>query len=197
VLLYESAEGGAGVLNRLATDSQLVRAVATEALRVMHFDLPDGKPLPESPADLVDAPGTQCVAGCYRCLLSYYNQPDHPEIDRQDMAAKTYLLALARASLSLAASSGTERVGGSLTESSPHRVLSCCETHGLPAPRSVVLGGQSAWVWNAHTAALVEGDLTDDAREAATARGLDVTVIALTASDDELLEVLRKMLEIE
>jgi hypothetical protein len=60
-----------------------------------------------------------------------------------------------------------------------------------------VLGGQSAWVWNAHTAALVEGDLTDDAREAATARGLDVTVIALTASDDELLEVLRKMLEIE
>ena len=33
-----------------------------------------------------------CEAGCYRCLLSYYNQPDHPLIDRQDQEAGGLLL---------------------------------------------------------------------------------------------------------
>ena len=31
-------------------------------------------------------PGTACVAACYRCLMSYYNQPDHELIDRRDAA---------------------------------------------------------------------------------------------------------------
>lgn len=38
----------------------------------------DGKPL--------------CEAGCYRCLLSYYNQPDHTLIDRRDQGAGGLLL---------------------------------------------------------------------------------------------------------
>jgi very-short-patch-repair endonuclease len=33
-----------------------------------------------------------CEAGCYRCLLSYYNQPDHPLIDRKDAVAKGLVL---------------------------------------------------------------------------------------------------------
>jgi very-short-patch-repair endonuclease len=33
-----------------------------------------------------------CEAGCYRCLLSYYNQPDHELIDRQDKDAGGLLL---------------------------------------------------------------------------------------------------------
>jgi hypothetical protein len=28
-----------------------------------------------------------CEAGCYKCLLSYYNQPDHTLIDRMDKDA--------------------------------------------------------------------------------------------------------------
>jgi very-short-patch-repair endonuclease len=33
-----------------------------------------------------------CEAGCYRCLLSYYNQPDHTLIDRKDKNASGLLL---------------------------------------------------------------------------------------------------------
>ena len=95
-LLYEAAEGGAGVLTRLVSQEGSLAAVAREALRIMHLAVEDG-PLPESPADLADQPGAACVAACYRCLMSYYNQPDHEALDRRDEAARAMLLRLARA----------------------------------------------------------------------------------------------------
>src|SRR5690606_21435393 len=78
LLFYEATEGGAGVLNRLVHEPTAVALVARSALRVMHLDVSDDleTPVPE-PAALTDVEGTSCVAGCYRCLLSYYNQPDH------------------------------------------------------------------------------------------------------------------------
>jgi len=86
ILFYESAEGGAGVLTRLATEPEALARVAGEALAIMHFRRPDSGVW--SRAQLVeelDADGKPiCEAGCYRCLLSYYNQPDHVNIDRQD-----------------------------------------------------------------------------------------------------------------
>lgn len=95
VLLYEATEGGAGVLTRLVHDENALANVARAALKVMHFDIPPvGQPLPALD-DLHDVAGTQCVAGCYRCVLSYYNQPDHPVIDRRDAAARALLLRLA------------------------------------------------------------------------------------------------------
>ena len=38
-----------------------------------------------------------CEAGCYRCLLSYYNQPDHELIDRRDEQVLRLLCRLTRA----------------------------------------------------------------------------------------------------
>jgi hypothetical protein len=77
ILLYEATEGGAGVLNRLVSDPKRMVEVAREALRLMHYEEPfDTTPLKER----ADA----CVAGCYRCLLSYFNQTDHESIDRRD-----------------------------------------------------------------------------------------------------------------
>ncbi|WP_153146444.1 DEAD/DEAH box helicase [Dechloromonas sp. H13] len=86
ILLYESAEGGAGVLTRLATEPEALVRVADEALRIMHYQRPaDGVWNPESLTQDVDEAGNPiCEAGCYKCLLSYYNQPDHNVIDRQD-----------------------------------------------------------------------------------------------------------------
>ena len=97
LLFYEAAEGGAGVLTRLVSEPDALARVAREALRVMHIALPDDPraPLPTVDA-LDDAPGTHCVAGCYGCLLSYYNQPDHERIDRRDREARAILLRLAR-----------------------------------------------------------------------------------------------------
>jgi len=89
VLLYESAEGGAGVLRRLLDDPEALARVAREALEICHFD-------PDSGADLGHAPGAseRCEAACYDCLLSYSNQRDHRQLDR--IKIKDTLLALAR-----------------------------------------------------------------------------------------------------
>jgi len=38
-----------------------------------------------------------CEAGCYQCLLSYFNQPDHVHINRRDPDALRLLVALANA----------------------------------------------------------------------------------------------------
>src|SRR5690606_28840437 len=83
-LCYEATEGGAGVLARLVAEPASLAAVARKALQVMHFDLGDDASLPSDPHQLVDQPNTACVAACYRCLMSYYNQPDHELIDRRD-----------------------------------------------------------------------------------------------------------------
>jgi hypothetical protein len=96
VLFYEATEGGAGVLTRLVHEPDALAKVARAALQVMHLDLSDDleQAVPSSDA-LTDVAGTECVAGCYRCLLSYYNQPDHPLIDRRDGDARSMLLRLA------------------------------------------------------------------------------------------------------
>ncbi len=103
MLFYEATEGGAGVLTRLVAEPERLAEVALTALGIMHFDVsdtPDSRPsaaaLPATAAELADAPNTLCVAACYRCLMSYYNQPDHERVDRRDDAARTILLRLAR-----------------------------------------------------------------------------------------------------
>jgi very-short-patch-repair endonuclease len=89
ILFYEAAEGGAGVLTRIATEPTALEAVAAEALEIMHFKRPaEGAAWrkAELAQELDDHGHPVCEAGCYRCLLSYYNQPDHPNIDRLDKA---------------------------------------------------------------------------------------------------------------
>lgn len=95
ILFFEAAEGGAGVLTRIATEPQALQAVAAEALEIMHYRT--SKPghawqKSELAQELDEAGQPLCEAGCYKCLLSYYNQPDHPLIDRQDKEAQGQLL---------------------------------------------------------------------------------------------------------
>jgi Lhr-like helicase len=99
-LLYEAAEGGAGVLTRLVGEPARLAEVASKALAILHFDVDGTAGLPSEPGSLADAPQTACVAACYRCLMSYYNQPDHEILDRRDSQARSLLLRLARATTS-------------------------------------------------------------------------------------------------
>lgn len=94
ILFYESAEGGAGVLTRLVTDSTALSRVAKRALSICHFEL-------NEQGEYIDAEPS-CEAGCYRCLLSYYNQPDHELIDRKDAMGefKSTLIKLINAKIS-------------------------------------------------------------------------------------------------
>jgi len=92
LLLYEAAEGGAGVLRRLAHEPDAMANVARAALEICHFD-------PETGADRHRAPGARddCAAACYDCLMSYTNQRDHDHLDR--FAIRDWLLSLAHAAL--------------------------------------------------------------------------------------------------
>jgi len=95
ILFFEAAEGGAGVLTRLATEPHALAAVAAEALEIMHFERPvqgQGWTQKTLVEELDEHGKPLCEAGCYRCLLSYYNQPDHPHIDRKDALAKGLVL---------------------------------------------------------------------------------------------------------
>jgi len=95
ILFYEAAEGGAGVLTRIATDPRALSEVAAEALEVMHFKRPaKGEHwAKDALVEELEDDGTPfCEAGCYKCLLSYYNQPDHTLIDRKDKESGGLLL---------------------------------------------------------------------------------------------------------
>jgi very-short-patch-repair endonuclease len=77
ILLYESAEGGAGVLRRLVGEPDQLAAVASRALELLHYD-------PETGEDCGKADGAEerCERACYDCLLSYINQRDHRLLNR-------------------------------------------------------------------------------------------------------------------
>ncbi len=101
LLFYEAAEGGAGVLTRLANNPADLALVADKALQLIHYRAPqngvwtlDGLPSLEPSDALGNHP---CEAGCYQCLLSYFNQPDHEHINRRNADALKLLVALANA----------------------------------------------------------------------------------------------------
>lgn len=100
ILIYEAAEGGAGVLRQLVEDPQALPRVARQALSQCHFD-------PDSLTDLRRAPGAKedCEAACYDCLLSYTNQPDHELLDR--MVVFSYLKRLSEATVSISPNGAT------------------------------------------------------------------------------------------
>jgi Lhr-like helicase len=100
LMFYEAAEGGAGVLTRIASDPASLAQVASNALKLLHHHVPQGPwKLEDLPAlEQTNALGNHiCEAGCYQCLLSYFNQPDHENINRRDVEALKVLVALANA----------------------------------------------------------------------------------------------------
>jgi hypothetical protein len=87
ILFWEAAEGGNGIWIRLLDEPGAIAKVATEALRICHFDSKTGEDIAEKDT---------CSRACYRCLLSYSNQMDHPRLDR--FLVRDYLMSLLTAS---------------------------------------------------------------------------------------------------
>lgn len=91
ILLWEATEGSAGVLRRLVVEPDALARVAIRALLLCHFAV-DGEDEPQ--------PARDCEVACYRCLLSYGNQREHPVLDRTRIEAALRDLALSTVRLS-------------------------------------------------------------------------------------------------
>jgi len=164
-LLYEATEGGAGVLTRIVSEPSVIADVARNALEIMHFklDMPGG--LPETAGGLQDTPDTQCVAACYRCLMSYFNQPDHELLDRRDEKAREILLRLVRSDTSglIRADEGegaTPTLSSASAGTATTAFLSALAARGLPRPDAAPLkidGTEFPLVWKEHYVAACFG----------------------------------------
>jgi Domain of unknown function (DUF1998) len=178
ILLFEATEGGAGVLGRLAADPLALAQVARAALELMHYRDIDAAAAAASVGDLVEAPDARCVVGCYRCLLSYYNQPDHELIDRRDRDAKMILLRLARCQVAAKERPVAVQANGDWR--------AALTDWGLPAPDGAPLTVQGTvlpLVWRTRLAAASIGSVDDQTRAAAEALGYAVVVLPEAPGD--------------
>lgn len=161
ILLYEATEGGAGVLNRLVSNPENMAAVARRALKLMHYSEP-------FTLDAICETDDACVAGCYRCILSYYNQPDHELIDRQDTSVVEFLCALA----------GAQAIDvDAASDDDPW--LAAFQRWDLPSPTPLALGGIShPFYWPSRDVLAVTAEPSPDLASAAAAHGiLEVIVL--------------------
>jgi ribosomal protein L37E len=186
-LFYEATEGGAGVLTRLAVEPDLLAEVARQALAIMHFDVEEN--LPGTASTLVDVAGTTCVAACYRCVMSYYNQPDHELLDRRNQDARSLLLRLARSRLTgiepaqppSPAQSPPATADGSILA----RWLEHVRPLDLPAADPEPLGANCLTVplaWRAYYVAAAFETPSAELLAALREKGFEIVVLGLDAS---------------
>lgn len=157
ILFYEATEGGAGVLNRLVSDPAKIGEVASAALKLMHYKTPvEGEAL-ESEDDA-------CVAGCYRCLLSYYNQMDHDLIDRRDDVVTSFLRNLIGAT-----SSG-------VSDTAPKNSWEIALANwGYPKPSTrKIAGTECPLFWSAYQLVAVPGGASNAFKDQCAGLGIDV-----------------------
>lgn len=171
LLFYEAAEGGAGALGRMVREIDQFRAIARDALTAIHLTGASiDAAITAGPDALADTAGTRCVAGCYQCLLSYYNQPDHADIDRRLPALRSFLVRLLTAQFAPPDESAGPPPGG--------------EGDDVPPPDAEPLrldGMELPLVWRRHRVVAVEADSRAAAR-ANELEDLGLFVVVLPAA---------------
>lgn len=174
LFFYEAAEGGAGALSRLINEADGFAKIAHAALEMMHFDKATfADALTSGPDALTDVEAPECVAACYRCLLSYFNQPDHELINRRNPAALDILLRLTAIEPTVDPDGAT---GGNPPEG----------PDGCPPPdgdRLVIEGASISWVWRrARVVGLEESAATDAIKAVLDAKGFDAVIMPAKGS---------------
>ncbi len=160
ILFYEATEGGAGVLGRLIRDPDALRRSVAAALDVMHFDGIAPAIDNMDRGQLQEVKDAPCVHGCYRCLLSYFNQPDHEAIDRRNEQALDLLIRLAGGTI--------QRSRGEVAEGDPWRTAFEARGIPLPDPRGAEISGHLfSYVWREKMVAAGPGPIPQDVEMAA------------------------------
>lgn len=170
ILAFEATEGGAGVLSRLVAEPKRLAEVAKSALGLMHYRKVDEAISSGDIGKLINDPESNCVKGCYRCLLSYYNQPDHELIDRTDKEVLEILIRVARGEVA------PLRTAQGNAEDWSQRIADW----RLPAPDSKPLQvGEHTFplVWRSHLAVATTAPVTQQAKADVEALGFSVVTI--------------------
>lgn len=184
ILAFEATEGGAGVLGRIVNESDAVAKVAKCALELMHYQNVDEAVAVLDPAVLESKEDAECVRGCYRCLLSYYNQPDQELIDRTDEDAKRLLLRLACSKVEPVVRRPAPLADGGWPAS--------FASAGVPSPDAepMRVGSSTlAYAWRNHLVAAHDRPLDPGDLAAAAALGFEVCLIPAEPNDEALAKL--------
>jgi Lhr-like helicase len=178
ILAFEATEGGAGVLGRLTSDPDAIAQVARMALELMHYQNLDAAIAIADPAQLLESKDARCIKGCYRCLLSYYNQPDHEQIDRTNDSVRSLLLRLARSKVTVSKPTKHSTRQGDWR--------AALVNWGFPSPDAEPLTVNDTVLpiaWHSHLVAAAIG--TVDAKTRADAEALGYTIATLPEAPGE------------
>ena len=189
------------MLTRLVGEQGTIAKVAQKSLELMHFDPTTITSGSRDTRSLEDTAEKSCVAACYRCLMSYFNQPDHELLDRRDEKAREILLRLARGTSANLAWRRPSANPPPIPEGVDSRIASWIgklDGAGLPRPDSepLTLAERSLpLVWRAHYVAAVLGAPAGGLEEALDARGFSLVVVgADEATWDEGIQRLGRAL---
>ena len=193
LLFYEAAEGGAGALGQMISEKDSIALVARKALEIMHFEVSSFGAAKKAVSALVQKPQVECVAGCYRCVLSYFNQPDHEHIERRDEDMQKMLLRLAFSTTS--PPQETKRDPTPLDGVSVTSAIVVTDNSALPQLDNdpLIIAGQSIkMVWRKkRIVALDEELITDELRSALNAKG--VTLFSLPPDSNQRAVVMDQL----
>ena len=189
ILAYEATEGGAGVLTRLVDAPNALGKVAHKALELMHFENVDAAVAAGDPDLLREKDAEVCVRGCYRCLLSYYNQMDHEQIDRKSSEVAQLLIDLARGETILEAPIKT---GSSTSPWVP--VFAQAELPDVDTRPIKFADTEFEFAWRTYCVAATSGSLTPEIYTAASAKGWEVVELS-TSPSAGIPEILTRLLK--
>jgi hypothetical protein len=138
---------------------------------------------------LTEKSNDACVRGCYRCLLSYFNQPDHEQIDRSSSEVAQLLIDLARGRTLVAARASSD--------SSASPWLKVFEEAGLPHMDTmpVKFGGNDVeFAWRAHGVAATTNSVSSEMSQDALSKGWELVSLPSfpdAGIPDQLIDLLK------
>jgi hypothetical protein len=113
-------------------------------------------------------------------VLSYYNQPDHENIDRREADLKNALISLARGRVQTSSHPRASSISPQPTANgAATRWRSALEDRGLETPDAEPFrydGGEVTLIWRDFNLAATLGEPADSVRDALRAKGFDLVV---------------------